>query len=421
MFGILRHIQGWAKIKGGSDGTFIGNVDDKIKTVSSFSPEALTAFGRQKTSVPTVIFEANFVENDGSRLFDNDTTGGGSVTHNTTSKQIDLSCGTASGDSAIIQSFRRIKYTPGQSDDVIIVQKLNTKANVRSRCGLFDSSDGVYFEHDGSTLGVCIRNSISASTNRISQSNWNIDTLDGTGPSGKTIDLTKVQIFYIDFQWLGAGSVRFGVFIDGELVFCHKENHANVISASKYMRTATLPIRWEIENTGTAASATTLEASCCSVINEGVTLNPQTVRSIANDNFKSIPSNGNREPLVSIRLKSSSDIANLRPKSFSFLSETADEIEVQLILGGNLTGGSWVSVDSTSSADANLTATDHTGGIILYTALVKSKSDANIDLPITDGIIGKAIDGTPQEIHLVARTLNNAASGAGALVWEEIY
>jgi hypothetical protein len=73
----------------------------------------------------------------------------------------------------------------------------------------------------------------------VNQSSWNGDKLDGTGPSGLTLDPTKAQILWMDFEWLGVGSVRCGFIINGVFYVCHTFNNANLIT-SVYMTTATL-------------------------------------------------------------------------------------------------------------------------------------------------------------------------------------
>jgi hypothetical protein len=80
---------------------------------------------------------------------------------------------------------------------------------------------------------------------RITQNQFNIDRLDGTGPSGYNIDLTKMQMMYIDYSWYGAGFIRFGVRgPDGNVIYCHKiiNNNVNYLA---YMRSGNLPGRYE--------------------------------------------------------------------------------------------------------------------------------------------------------------------------------
>ena len=84
--------------------------------------------------------------------------------------------------------------------------------------------------------------------NRIPQSEWNLDKCDGTGASGYNIDLSKMQMFYIDYSWYGAGSVRFGFRgIDANVFYCHKVIHNNQ-ETEAFMRSGNLPGRYETES-----------------------------------------------------------------------------------------------------------------------------------------------------------------------------
>jgi hypothetical protein len=95
---------------------------------------------------------------------------------------------------------------------------------------------------------------------KIPQSEWNLDTMDGNGPSGYDLDLTKMQMFYIDYSWYGAGFIRWGLRgVDGNITPVHKLANNNV-NAEAYMRSGNIPARYE-SNTfakttkaGTAAS-----------------------------------------------------------------------------------------------------------------------------------------------------------------------
>ena len=93
---------------------------------------------------------------------------------------------------------------------------------------------------------------------RIPQSAWNIDKLDGTGPSGYNLDLTKMQMFYIDYSWYGAGAVRWGFRgPKGNIIYVHKLANNNQ-NAMAYMRSGNLPGRYESE---TKPAITQIQAS----------------------------------------------------------------------------------------------------------------------------------------------------------------
>jgi len=80
----------------------------------------------------------------------------------------------------------------------------------------------------------------------ITQSQFNIDKIDGTGPSGYNIDLAKMQMFYIDYSWYGAGFIRWGVRgTDGNVIYVHKMPNNNV-NQEAFMRSGNLPARYEV-------------------------------------------------------------------------------------------------------------------------------------------------------------------------------
>lgn len=80
---------------------------------------------------------------------------------------------------------------------------------------------------------------------RYAQSEWNLDKFDGTGPSGYNVDLSKMQMFYIDYSWYGAGAIRWGMrAANGKVTYCHKISNNNTNSEA-YMRSGNLPARYE--------------------------------------------------------------------------------------------------------------------------------------------------------------------------------
>ena len=83
---------------------------------------------------------------------------------------------------------------------------------------------------------------------RFRQSEWNLDKMDGTGPSGYEIDTKKMQMVYIDYSWYGAGFIRYGVRgVSGDIIYFHQiaNNNKNVAA---YQRSGNLPARYEVAN-----------------------------------------------------------------------------------------------------------------------------------------------------------------------------
>ena len=104
---------------------------------------------------------------------------------------------------------------------------------------------------------------------RIPQSEWSVDKADGTGPSGFKLDITKIQMAYIDYSWYGAGKIRFG-FKDakGHVKYMHEFLHNNRLEEA-YMRSGNMPGRYEIENTGRPSFVPSLFHWGTSVIMDG--------------------------------------------------------------------------------------------------------------------------------------------------------
>lgn len=232
---------------------------------------ALDAFARLRVSQPNTLFDSVFHYDLQPLIYYTSTANGGTVTHDPDLSGAVLALdGTASG-SAIIQSKAYHRYIPGKSSLIAMTTTFGAAAvDVVRRAGYFDTSDGIFLEQNENTDVAFVRRtstSGSPADNRVVQSAWNLDRLDGSGvtnPSGLTLDLAKDQILIFDMQWLGMGRVRAGFSIDGRFVYAHEFLSANTLSVP-YMKTASLPLRWQI--TGDAAAD--MLAVCGTVQSEG--------------------------------------------------------------------------------------------------------------------------------------------------------
>jgi hypothetical protein len=126
---------------------------------------------------------------------------------------------------------------------------------------------------------------------RYRQKDFNLDKLDGTGPSGYVLDLTKMQMVFIDYSWYGAGKVRFGLRgVDGKIIYFH-EIYNNNTNRKAYMRSGNLPGRFEIQSksktgvllTAIGSSGTTSLSTLVS--QEDAALIPQKGRIIVNNEY----------------------------------------------------------------------------------------------------------------------------------------
>jgi len=228
----------------------------------------LDAFSRVRVSTPSYVFDGQLTYDLQPLLFEQITAQtGATITHDATNRMALMTfASTPTGGKVIMQSFEHFRYTAGRSQLCFITFNLKGGvANVLKFAGYSDGTNGIEFQLNGTTKQFTIYSSSSAGNETVTQANWNIDKLDGTGASGMTFDDTKTQILVIDFQALYVGRVRIGFDINGSVVYCHEFIHANIIE-SPYIATANLPVRVGMTSTGTVS--TTMNFICTSIIKE---------------------------------------------------------------------------------------------------------------------------------------------------------
>ena len=265
---------------------------------------SLSTFGGLIVDEPESVRHYVYAYNGLDDRFYSVTSGSGSITYLPNERSVVFDTdGTASGDLAQRTSHFYHPYQPGSMLRIMQTIVLGDfgKDGVRRRWGYFDDSNGLYWELKGTELCVVIRSNANGSVEETSipQSEWNRDRLDGS--FRYDLDITKTNLYWIDFQWLGVGLVRFGVYEDdGTKTVAHVfENPNNQIKP--YMRQGTLPIRFECENTGVAVSSSELKSTCTSVQNVGNTKRQLNSRSVCTSNPKTISSASGEVPILSLR------------------------------------------------------------------------------------------------------------------------
>jgi hypothetical protein len=303
----------------------------RIKTSTGVGDEGgLTSKGRQKVSPYETVFFNTFQFGTETDVWETNVTGTGSATHVLASSQVQLSINGDSGDKVIRQTLLTQRYVPGRSSTVSFAVTLGTPVEgIRKRIGMFNQAGtGFWFEDSGVWVdGVPVYNctvSNGGSDIVVPRSAWNGDKLDGTASSGITADPTKIQLVNIEYEWYGAGEVKFGWVIDGATHVVHTHQTANRYT-SPWAQTPFLPIRMEIEALSTVAGGpyTMLQGSN-SIISEGTVGKLGIAENISapfyGTRMASALTNANSSdnwyPILSIRLKSSALNGIVLPQAF---------------------------------------------------------------------------------------------------------
>jgi hypothetical protein len=406
--------------------------DSTTLSTAAGDTASVDAFGRARTSEPETLFDSSF-EYDLQPLFwDTSLSGGADISHDSDKHVASMTVSGSVAGTAILQTFAYHPYQKGKSQRCIPTFVLGARAaGITRRVGYFDASDGVFFEQTNDGLFLVLRSSTSGGVEntRIAQTDWNQDTLGGNGASGISLDETRRQILDIDIEWLGVGRVRYGFNIDGKAVFAHYVNNANAGPAAPYMRSGTLPIRYEIVNDGTG-EASELIAICAAVFSEGGFEAGRGLPFTANRGAVAA-SVAARVPVLSIRPKltfnSLENRTQITPLDLSIFT-TTQSVLVEVVYNALLFGtGSFVSADDNSAVEFNNSFTAISGGFPVQSFYVSTAgTGANARGESASPILSKLpltldIDGAnPIPLTIVCTPLAATAAVHAAINWDEV-
>jgi hypothetical protein len=393
---------------------------------------AVDAFGRARVSTPLTLFDSSHRYRD-NNLWSTSNTAGGTYAFSTNEGLVNLNVSTVADAEVVRETTKIFAYQPGKSLQIMNTFSFNTaKANLRQRVGYYGAQNGYYLELDGTSLSLVERTYVTGSMQetRVTQANWNIDKLDGAGPSLLTLDISKAQILWMDIEWLGVGAVRMGFVIDGKFIHCHTFFHSNLVTTA-YITSASLPCRYEIKNTGTTASSSILKQICTSVISEGgyELRGLQQAVGTTIGAPRDLTSVNTYYPVVSIRLKASPDrldaIVILTAISLLGITNNAN-YNWRVVASGTTTGGTWTSAGTDSAVEYNITGTSFSGGRILASGWTNGSAQGSTPVDILKEALfsfqleRNGLTSSPFELTLVAASDLATADIYASMDWEEI-
>jgi hypothetical protein len=396
-------------------------------SINVFDGTTVDAFGRLRVSNNFSIGDFKQVyHHHCDLLWTSSSVGAGTSSHDMSRSSTILSVGMSNGDAIVYQSKKHHVYQPGKSHAITFTSRFAPLlSNVRQRFGYFNARNGLFFEADGTNINVVRRSSLESGDIQISQSAWNLDRVDGTGPSGMIADWSKVQIYYIDFQWLGAGIVRFGLYHSSSLVYVHELYNAGV-DEHVYMRTPDLPIRYELTNLAGVAVTSSMEQICYSVRSEGG-FEAKGVRRSANvgTTARANVSTAVFTPLISIRLKADATGSHVTEADVNIVAADATAVWMwQLLYNPTFADtGSWIDIPN-STVEYNVSRSGAaTGGYILAsgygTSATREIMSALLGLQ-EDLVLSHNLDGTRDELVIVGRGVTATPNLYAEISWREI-
>ena len=249
-------------------------------TESSAMPQRVRdVLGRLKVAIHQNIYDADFEYGTQPLRWEILTAGSATVAHQPGQGGVRMRVTTASGDVAIRQSRPYMRYQPGKTMFMATACQLGIpQTNNVSRVGFFDDANGAFFEQADATavnpsgMAVIVRSDASGT---VTDTRFTYDQWNGDMKVIGQIDFTRIQMFWVEYAWYGAGATRFGFWIDGEPVIAHQVGWGNYVSPAgvgqtqPWSRTGNLPVRYEQRNTGAISVQNDLFHYGVSVIVEG--------------------------------------------------------------------------------------------------------------------------------------------------------
>lgn len=414
--------------------TLLGSVGHRNVNIALQDSSMVDAFARTRVSNPFTLFDSKQIFDNQPLFWDESLESGAGITstHSVDEAATTFTSTLNTAGKFTRQTFERFNYQPGKSQLIVMTGVLDASGGgtgVQRRLGAFDDNNGFFFEDDAGTIKVVLRSKVTGSVvdDKVAQLNWNIDKMDGSGPSGVTMDFTRAHIWVIDYEWLGVGRSRFGMFHDGVLVYVHQFMNDNTVQTA-YMSTPNLPVRYQMITTS-SSPASTMVCICATVISEG------GMRDLGILRYKSTAGthlDANVEntiyAVVGLRLKSTHLGASIQFVDISIIEYQGSKDYEWMVLFNPTVAGIFTYSDKANSAvqtaigalaNTVTLGTEVTGGM----ASSAQKGGSFISKSFESALrLGSKIDGTVDEILLCIRPIGGSVNMdvEGSITWREL-
>ena len=380
---------------------------------------------RLKTAPFQTVFFNTFQYGKETDVWDERVVGVGTATWNQYASNVIMQVGSTAGSKVTRQTKNVMRYIPGRPSTLAFAIRLEApQVGIRRRFGLFNDTDGAFFEDNGGTYSCVIRTTTSGITTerRVTRDDWNGEKFDGNGWTGVTADPTKQQMISISYEWYGAGTVDFNWLMKGETVRCHRFDNSNT-QDRVWCSTPFLPIRCEIENVTGVAGTHYLYQGSNSLIQEGNADKLGSLISQSNGITGTTMSVANTfYPIVSLRLKSTALQAVMLLRSLQAVTNDNTNIYWKLLENATLTNPNWTNhADPDSFVQYDTSATALSGGRDILSGFVVSGGSTLVEIDrLADLQLGRSGIGTISDTFTLAcASPNTNKSALAVLNWIE--
>jgi len=389
----------------------------------------LSAFGDMRTAelspILQVTFDATVTNTEIGTI---EVAGSGAVSQE--NAMVKVTSGTTTASTAEWETSKHAKYRAGLGGLMRFTAMFTAGiAGTEQMVGIADTEgssashkNGYAVGYDGATFGL-LRYSNDVLTT-VAQSAWD-DPLDGTGPSGMTLDPTKLNVYYIQFQYLGAGAIKLWVENDttGDMFLAHTINYTNQNTVPS-VRNPNFHMMAHVLNNATVSNVTCWSA-CMAFFVEGKSKYTELQQPQFTTGKREKTTVTTEVAIFTIRNKTTynsltnyNDIV-LQNIQGSIESSGANNLgQVRLVKNATLGGSpSYADINATNSlVDIDVAGTTVTGGTeLLYVPLAGKNDKETIDLNPYEFIL------TPGDTLTVAGLSAASATIDAGLLWKELF
>ena len=356
--------------------------------------ENSSQFGEFLVAQRTPVIELNSSYGTSALRDIEDLTGSASVTPDATG-EITIATGATASSVAQLDSAETARYIPGYGAEIGIGMRF-TAAPVGEQVAKWgglsvSKTDGVYFTYDAVGLGVALL--VNGVEEIVRRADWNIDKVDGTGPSGFNLDETASgYIYQIDFTWYGYGSIKFSV-VGSPVGLLQRPIPLHVFTTGDYVATSVqdpnMLVVAQVENGATASNfSAQVGGRQYSIVGQYRPKFRYTGDFRGTTEVTTTP-----KPFVSFRFKSAFANRSVKLDGLNVANTGNTACFAEVRTSSTLTGAVWGVPGNYDAADtaieSDTTATALTGGRVVYPAQpIPSAKDAqfafttlDLDLP----------------------------------------
>jgi hypothetical protein len=393
-------------------GTFRNTTVDYLGNLEVAIADPVTGFGDLRTAELTPVVQLQFPYNINGDILNTTLANGGTVT--AANSMAVLQSSTATNGSAVMESIRQIKYRSGLGALARFTTLYTTGvAGATQIAGVGDEEDGFFFGYNGTSFGIMVRNdSVDTWT---AQTAWSEDVMDGSGRSKMILDQTKLNVFAIEYQWLGAGEIGFRIEdpVSGKFVTVHRIKYANANIVPSTLNPS-FPLHMDVTKTSGATNITMKAASMSGFV-EG--------KSLVTGPLNGFTGNVTTQAeLALFSLQNVSTYEGVKNRVSAFITtlavanDTNGLATYRVYLNATLAGTpTWVNVNGTDSViQSDIVQTYASGGKVIYLATVGKDSGQLFELPEEKYSLRPG-----DVITITAETVGNANPMAVSINWQE--